>query len=110
MKHLLLLTLLLSLPIFAQSQEEAIKKVCMAETQAWLDADFNAWVATHAQHENETVAWTNPDGSFVNEAFYPTDPAYPYVNLYRGYLSIDPLEQILWDNNRQGDEWWAAAG
>ena len=65
MKHLLTLTfaLPLALPTFAQSQEEAIKKVCLAETQAWLNADLNAWVATHAQHENETLAWTNDDGS-----------------------------------------------
>lgn len=65
MKHLLTLALalLFTLPVTAQSAEEAIKKVCLAETQAWLDADFNAWVATHAQHENETLAWTNEDGS-----------------------------------------------
>ncbi len=68
MKHLLTLTLalLLALPAFTQNQEEAIKKVCLAETQAWLDADLNAWVATHAQHENETLAYTNPDGTWGN--------------------------------------------
>jgi Domain of unknown function (DUF4440) len=65
-KHALLfaLALLLVLPVFSQSKEDAIKKVCIAETQAWLDADLNAWAATHAQHENETAVFTNPDGTF----------------------------------------------
>ncbi len=68
MKHLLTLALalLLAFPAFAQTPEEAIKKVCLAETQAWLDADLNAWVATHAQHENETLVWVAPDGSAGN--------------------------------------------
>lgn len=66
MKHLLTIALLFALPAFAQSQEDAIKKVCLAETQAWLDNDLNAWAATHAQHENETIAYTNPDGTWGN--------------------------------------------
>jgi hypothetical protein len=67
-KHALLfaLALLLALPVFSQSKEDAIKKVCIAETQAWLDADLNAWAAAHAQHENETIVFTNPDGTFFS--------------------------------------------
>lgn len=67
-KHALLfaLALLLALPVFSQSKEDAIKKVCIAETQAWLDADLNAWAAAHDQHENETIVFTNPDGTFFS--------------------------------------------
>lgn len=79
MKHLptLVFALFLSLPTFAQNPEDAIKKVCLAETQAWLDNDLAAWVATHAQHESETVAWTNDDGS--NQHIVGWGNIYPVV-------------------------------
>ena len=40
---------------------------------------------------------------------YPTDDNYPYANLYLGYESIEPLKEMLFDNNKDGDEWWAIA-
>ncbi|MBI3519515.1 MAG: DUF1249 domain-containing protein [Bacteroidetes bacterium] len=40
---------------------------------------------------------------------FPTDDLYPYVNLYLGYESIEPLKEMLFDNNKEGDEWWAIA-
>ncbi len=56
---------LFTFQISAQTEaEEAIKKVCIAETQAWLDNDFEAWAATHSHDANETIAYTNPDGTF----------------------------------------------
>lgn len=64
----IVLALLFAFPVFAQTAEESIKKTCLAETQAWLDADFDAYAATHAHHENEALVWTNPDGSFGNVA------------------------------------------
>lgn len=40
---------------------------------------------------------------------FPTDANYPYVNLHLGYESIEPLNEMLFDNNKEGDEWWAIA-
>lgn len=40
---------------------------------------------------------------------FPTDGIYPYVNLHLGYESIEPLNEMLFDNNKDGDEWWAIA-
>ncbi len=65
--------LLLGFLLFASSQlaaqtptEEALKKVCIAETQAWLDNNLDAWAATHTQGENAVLVWNNPDGSIGN--------------------------------------------
>ncbi len=70
MKNALLLgcICLLSTHLVAQSPamtptEEAIKKACMAETQAWLDNDMEAWAATRLQSGQDLQVWTNPDGS-----------------------------------------------
>lgn len=62
----LLAALWLCLPAQAQSPDDhqaAIQKVCAAETQAWLDNDYQAWASTHAHSENALLLWTNPDGS-----------------------------------------------
>ncbi|HSH67034.1 MAG TPA: hypothetical protein VLB84_14890, partial [Bacteroidia bacterium] len=40
---------------------------------------------------------------------FPTDEIYPYVNLHLGYESVEPLNEMLFDNNKEGDEWWAIA-
>lgn len=90
MKHLLTLALalFLALPAFAQTPEEAIKKVCLAETQAWLDNDLNAWAATHAQHENETAAWTNDDGS--NQHLVGWANIYPVVKDMAATMQKNP--------------------
>ncbi|MBK9492216.1 MAG: hypothetical protein IPO07_28080, partial [Haliscomenobacter sp.] len=46
------------------SAEEAIKKVCLAETQAFLDLDFDTWSSYHVQSADEQLAWNNPDGTY----------------------------------------------
>ena len=110
---LLALALLFSLPAFAQTAEESIKKVCLAETQAWLDIDFETWVAQHAQHENETLVWTNPDGSFGSLVGWPIiyktikegaanakkDPAKlsheNYAFIVQGSMAFAAYDQIL---------------
>ncbi len=43
--------------------EKTIEKACIAETQAWLDNDMDAWAATHLQSEQDMAIWTNPDGT-----------------------------------------------
>ena len=66
MKHLFLslaFGLLAVAPVFAQKNEEAIKKVCLAETQAWLDQDVEAWAATHLQSDQDVLTWNNSDGT-----------------------------------------------
>lgn len=40
---------------------------------------------------------------------FPTDEIYPYVNLHTGYESVEPLNEMLFDNNKEGDEWWTIA-
>lgn len=60
-----LLGLLLSTPIFAQTaDQEAIKKVCLEETKAFIDFNFDVWAAYHVQSAEDQLAWNNPDGSF----------------------------------------------
>lgn len=67
---LFVLALFLARTAFSQADlskhEENIKKACMTDTRAWLDADLEAWAATHAKHENETLIFTNADGSFTS--------------------------------------------
>jgi hypothetical protein len=46
------------------ADEQAIKKVCMAETQAYVDFDYAAYAAYHVQGANDQLAWNTPDGSF----------------------------------------------
>ena len=53
---------------FAQSTEEAIKKVCLAETQAYLNFDFDTWASYHVQSVDEQLAWNNPDGTYGFES------------------------------------------
>jgi uncharacterized protein YqiB (DUF1249 family) len=53
--------------------------------------------------------WENRGKSIFKEIGFPTDNSYPYVNLHLGYESIEPLKEMLFDNNKEGDEWWAIA-
>ena len=66
MKHLLTLALalLLTLPATAQSAEEAIKKVCLAETQAWLD---NRLVAVKIKQTSNFRAKSENGGFFISQ-------------------------------------------
>jgi hypothetical protein len=57
--------LLLSAHSFSQTPEqEAIKKVCLAETNAYNNFDYEAWASYHIQSADEQLCWNNPDGSF----------------------------------------------
>ncbi len=50
---------------FAQTADkDAIKKICTAESQAYHDHDYNAFVQYHVQSADEQLAWNNPDGSY----------------------------------------------
>ncbi len=40
---------------------------------------------------------------------FPIDPEYPYVNVNTGYDSVEPLNQLLFDHNKEGNQWWAVA-
>jgi hypothetical protein len=53
--------------------------------------------------------WEKRGRQLFEEIGFPTDNIYPYVNLYLGYESIEPLGGILSDNNKEGNEWWAVA-
>ncbi len=53
--------------------------------------------------------WEKRGKQLFEELGFPTDTIYPYVNLYLGYESIEPLGEILSDNNKEGNEWWAVA-
>jgi hypothetical protein len=60
---------LMSVFSFAQIKEqEAIKKICIAETEAYVNMDYNTWASCHVQSPEEQLAWNNPDGSFGVES------------------------------------------
>lgn len=62
---LLLAFLLTYVFSFAQTKEqEAIKKVCLAETDAYNKFDYDTWASYHVQTEDEQLSWNNADGSF----------------------------------------------
>ncbi|MDX1941312.1 MAG: hypothetical protein SFU99_12220 [Saprospiraceae bacterium] len=67
MRTLLSIAIILMLHSFVFAQyaaEEAIKKVCIAETQAYIDFDFDTWASYHVQSADEQLAWNNPDGTY----------------------------------------------
>lgn len=54
---------------FSQTaDQEAIKKVCIAETEAYIDFDYDNWASYHVQSADEQLAWNNPDGSFGSQS------------------------------------------
>jgi uncharacterized protein YqiB (DUF1249 family) len=53
--------------------------------------------------------WEKRGRNIFKALGFPTDDIYPYVNLYLGYESVEPLKEMLFDNNKEGDEWWAIA-
>lgn len=58
---------------FSQTADkEAIKNVCLAETQAYVNFDYDAWASYHVQSADEQLAWNNPDGSFGSESGWET--------------------------------------
>ena len=52
------------IPTDVTSDTTAIKKVCMAETQAAFDHDYKAWASYHVQSADEQLTTNNSDGSF----------------------------------------------
>ena len=52
------------IPTDAKTDTTAIKKVCMAETQAFLDHDYDAWASYHIQNADEQLVYSTPNNSF----------------------------------------------
>ena len=62
---LILGSLLISVQTFSQAaDQEAIKKTCLAETQAFYNRDYNSWASYHVQSADEQLNWNKPDSSF----------------------------------------------
>lgn len=53
--------------------------------------------------------WEKRGHTIFKALGFPTDDLYPYVNLYLGYESVEPLKEMLFENNKEGNEWWAIA-
>lgn len=50
---------------FSQTaDQEALKKICLGETQAYRDFDYDTWAAYHVQSADDQLCWNSPDGSF----------------------------------------------
>jgi ketosteroid isomerase-like protein len=66
---LILGALLFCAQTFSQNaNEEAIKKVCIAETKAFNDFDFDAMASYHVQSANDQLAVNKPNGSFSSKS------------------------------------------
>jgi hypothetical protein len=62
---LLLSGLLFCTPSFSQTAaQEAIKKVCIAESQAVSDLDYEAYAACHVQTADEQLVYNTPNGTY----------------------------------------------
>jgi hypothetical protein len=48
------------------AERERIRQVCMAETQAFLDLNYDAWAAAHYQGEGCDMSWNSPEGTYNN--------------------------------------------
>lgn len=76
MKHSFILTLvgiLFCANAFSQTTaEESIKKVCISETEAFINMDYATWASYHVQGENDQLAWNNPDGTFGSQSGWET--------------------------------------
>ena len=51
-------------PIDIKQEEAAIKKVCIAESQAFSDLDFDAYAAYHVQSADDQLVYNNPNGTY----------------------------------------------
>jgi ketosteroid isomerase-like protein len=61
---LFILTLSISLLSAQNKEEEAIKKVCIAESQAYADLDYDAYASYHTQSADEQLVLNNPNGTY----------------------------------------------
>jgi ketosteroid isomerase-like protein len=70
---LILGALLFCAQTFSQTaDQEAIKKVCIAETKAFTDFDFEAYASYHVQSADDQLTVNKPDGSFGSESGWET--------------------------------------
>ena len=53
--------------------------------------------------------WEKRGKTIFKALGFPTDDIYPYVNLYLGYESVEPLKEMLFDLNKDGNQWWSIA-
>jgi hypothetical protein len=49
----------------SQADQEAIRRVLIAETDRFFARDFNGWAATFVQVPNAAQVWNNADGSYT---------------------------------------------
>lgn len=57
--------LLFCTPSFSQTAEqETIKKVCIAESQAFSDLDYAAYASYHVQSADDQLVYNNPNGTY----------------------------------------------
>ena len=77
------------------SDTTAIKKVCMAETKAAFDHDYNAWASYHVQSADEQLASNNSDGSFNNTLGWDN-----FSKAMKSWMQGPKTEtpNITWDN------------
>lgn len=65
----ILVALLFCMQSFSQTaDQDAIKKVCLGESQAYTDFNYDTWASYHVQSADEQLAWNNPDGTFGFES------------------------------------------
>lgn len=81
MKRLMMLALLVGVQLgvvapaaLAQSQadEDAIRRVLLAETDRFFARDFDGWASTFAQVPAAVQAWNNADGSYTHRLGWET--------------------------------------
>ena len=61
---LLIFTFSINLLSAQNKEEEAIKKVCIAESQAFADLDYEAYASYHAQTADEQLVLNSPNGTY----------------------------------------------
>lgn len=60
-----LLSVILHGQLFCQNKDEdEIKKVCLAETEAYDNFDFDKIASFHVKGPTDQITWNNADGSF----------------------------------------------
>jgi hypothetical protein len=107
MKRLLLFTMLVGVlagvgapAVRAQSaaDEEAIKRVLLAETDRFFARDYDGWAATFVQVPNATQVWNNADGSYTHRLGWETISA-----RIRDFMTANPQPDRtpMWRENFQ---------
>jgi hypothetical protein len=55
-----------------QADEEAIKRVVLAETDRFFARDYDGWASTFVQVPDATQVWNNSDGSYTHRLGWET--------------------------------------